>query len=496
MNCYQYYQEKAAALNVIDKAFIDGQFVSSISKQTFACINPATQEVLAEVVSCDHHDADLAVASARKAYQSGVWSRLAPVERKTILLKLADLIEENAEEFALLDTLDMGKPIADSSGFDVPTTIACLRWSAEAADKVYGEIAPTAPSALALITREPIGVVSAIVPWNYPLMMACWKIAPALAAGNSVILKPSEKSPLSALLLAKLSKEAGVPDGVFNVLPGFGHSVGKALALHMDVDVIAFTGSTHTAGLLMKYAGESNLKRVWLEAGGKSPCIVYEDCEDLEKAAAAVAMGIFSNQGEVCIATSRLLVQASIKEQFLALVIEQAKTYIPADPLDPNTNMGPVVDEQHLHSIRAHIMKAQQQGANLVLGTPQVPLNTGCYINPIIFTVTNNNLAIVQEEVFGPVLAVSSFGDIDEAMELANDCKYGLAAGIWTNDLNKAHKTARELQAGMVWINNWGGGDASTPFGGIKQSGNGRDKSLHSVEKYTELKTTWIDFGE
>ncbi|CAM3612251.1 Aldehyde dehydrogenase PuuC [Vibrio aerogenes CECT 7868] len=496
MNSYKQWQEQAQSITLITDAFINGEFVGSETGETLTSINPATGEILAEVASCSDIDADIAVAGARAAFQSGVWSRIPNAERKKILLKLADLIEENRDKFALIDTLDMGKPISDCVYFDVPTTVDTFRWSAEAIDKIYGEISPTTDSSLALITREPVGVVAAIVPWNYPLMMASWKIAPALAAGNCVILKPSEKSPLSALYLAELAKTAGIPDGVLNVLPGSGHTVGKALALHPDVDVIAFTGSTKVAGQLMEYAGQSNLKRTWLEAGGKSPCIIFADCEDLEAAASAVALGIFSNQGEVCIATSRLIIEDSIKDEFIPLLIEEAKKYTPGDPLNPDTMMGALVDQQHLDQVLACIGKGKTEGANLLFGGESVQVNDkGCYIQPTIFTGAQQDMEIVQHEIFGPVLAISTFSGWEEAIQLANDSKYGLGAGIWTSNLKKAHKTARELQAGMVWINNWAGSDTTTPFGGVKQSGNARDKSLHSLEKYTEIKTTWIDLS-
>jgi acyl-CoA reductase-like NAD-dependent aldehyde dehydrogenase len=493
MNNYDQWREMADSIEFISDAFINGKFVAALGGETFATINPATGQVLANVASSQSEDVDLAVDAAKSTFESGIWSRMPAAKRKKILLKFADLIEKNSEKLALLDTLDMGKPISDCVLFDLPNTVDTFRWSAEAVDKIYGEISPTAETSMALITREPIGVVTAIVPWNYPLMMASWKIAPALAAGNSVILKPSEKSPLSALFLAELSKEAGIPDGVFNVLPGYGHTVGKALALHMDVDVIAFTGSTATAGLLMKYAGESNLKRVLLEAGGKSPCIVFADCEDLEAAAAGAAIGIFSNQGEVCIATSRLLIEESIKDRFLTLFIEQAKKFVPADPLNPSTTMGPVVDQEHLDNIMRFIGIGQKEGATLIFGGKSSSVDEkGFFIEPTVFTDTQPDMSIVRDEIFGPVVAINTFSSWEQAVELANDSKYGLGAGIWTSNLKKAHKTAREMQAGMVWINNWAGNDVTTPFGGVKQSGNARDKSLHSFDKYTEVKTTWV----
>ena len=496
MNSYAQWQQQADSIEFINNAFINGEFVAAQSGETFTSINPATGKVLAEVASCQTEDVDLAVSAGKAAFQAGSWSRITNAERKRILLKFADLIEAHSETLGLIDTLDMGKPISDTIGFDLPNTVETFRWSAEAIDKIYGEISPTANTSMALMTREPVGVVAAIVPWNYPLMMVSWKIAPALAAGNSVILKPSEKSPLSALFLASLAKQAGIPDGVFNVLPGFGHTAGKALALHNDVEVITFTGSTKVAGLLMGYAGQSNLKRTWLEAGGKSPCIIFADCEDLEAAAFAAAFGIFSNQGEVCIATSRILVEESIKDKFISLLIEQANKFIPGDPLNPDALMGAIVDQQHLDSIVTHIESGIEEGASLIYGGKKVAVNgVNGYVEPTIFADVEQSMAIVQNEIFGPVVAIKSFSSWEEAVSLANDSKYGLGAGIWTDNLKKAHKTAREMQAGMVWINNWAGSDTTTPFGGVKQSGNSHDKSLHSLEKYTELKTTWIDLG-
>ncbi|PPL14693.1 aldehyde dehydrogenase PuuC, partial [Oceanisphaera arctica] len=364
-----------------------------------------------------------------------------------------------------------------------------IRWYAEAVDKVYGEIAPTDPSALALISREPIGVVAAIVPWNFPLLLACWKLGPALAAGNSVILKPSEKSPLSAIRLGALAKEAGLPDGVLNVLPGLGHEAGKALALHQDVDCLTFTGSTGVGRLLMEYAGQSNMKRIWLEAGGKSANLVFADCPDLVKAAKASAAGIFYNQGQVCIAGTRLLVEESIKDSFMAELKKAAEAFKPMDPLDPESTMGTLIDADHHGSVCRYITEGLDQGAVLSLdGRSQ----DGNFMGPTVLEQVNPHMTVAKEEIFGPVLAVTTFTDEEEAVRLANDSKYGLGAGVWTSDLRRAHRLARKLKAGSVFINNYNDGDMTVPFGGVKQSGNGRDKSLHALEKFTELKTTWL----
>ncbi|QSP93933.1 aldehyde dehydrogenase [Marinobacter salinisoli] len=487
------WQELGQSLNFRNLAYINGRFQPSASGETFPSINPATEEVLAEVASCDQADVDLAVTAARKAFQAGVWSRKSPAERKAVLLRLADLMEQHRDELAVTDTMDMGKSISEMVSIDLPDSIDCFRWTAESIDKVYGEIAPTGNDTLGLISHEPVGVVAAITPWNYPLMMATWKLAPALAAGNSVILKPSEKSPLSVLRLAELATEAGIPDGVLNVLPGYGHTAGKALALHHGVDVLAFTGSSRVGGMLMEYAGQSNLKKVWLEAGGKSPMVVFDDCSNIEKAAQTAAAAIFSNQGEVCIACSRLYLQRSIKDRFLTALLEAASAYQGGDPLDPDTRMGALVDKAQLDTVSRYIKSAMDDGATVLTGgLPEYIPGRGFYVEPTIIGDAKNSMTFVQEEIFGPVLAVGEFDDEAEAIELANDNRYGLGASVWTDNLSRAHRVSREIQSGMVWVNGWGGGDSTMPFGGVKASGNGRDKSLHSIEKYTDLKTVWI----
>ncbi|MBU2013473.1 MAG: aldehyde dehydrogenase, partial [Gammaproteobacteria bacterium] len=402
-------------------------------------------------------------------------------------------LEDHREELALLETLDMGKPIGDSLAVDIPGAARALRWSGEAIDKIYDEVAATPHDQLGLVTREPVGVVAAIVPWNFPLMMACWKLGPALATGNSVVLKPSEKSPLTAIRIAQLAIDAGIPAGVLNVLPGYGHTVGKALALHMDVDTLVFTGSTRVAKQLMIYAGESNMKRVWLEAGGKSPNIVFADAPDLEAAAQAAAGAIAFNQGEVCTAGSRLLVERSIRERFLPMVVEALKGWKPGNPLDPATNVGALVDTQQLNTVLGYIEAGRGAGAQVLIGGQRTLEETGgLYVEPTIFDGVDNAMKIAQEEIFGPVLSVITFDSAEEAIAIANDTPYGLAAAVWTADLSKAHRTARALRAGSVWVNQYDGGDMTAPFGGFKQSGNGRDKSLHAFDKYTELKATWI----
>lgn len=492
MKTYSEWQALSESLTLNGQAFINGQFQPAVSGETFPSINPSTEQLLTDVASCDAADVDIAVANAREVFKSGVWSEMHPRQRKQIILKWADLIEQHKDEFAVLDTMDMGKSISEMVNIDVPDAIDCFRWTAECIDKVYGEIAPTGNDTLAMIHHEPVGVVGAITPWNYPLLMVSWKIAPALAAGNCVVLKPSEKAPLSALRLAELAVEAGMPAGVLNVLPGFGHTAGKALALHMDVNVLAFTGSTRVAGMLMGYAGESNMKRVWLEAGGKSPNLVFADA-DIKKAAAGAASAIFANQGEVCIACSRLYVEKSIKEQFVAALIEEAARFRTGDPLDPATTMGPMVDGTQLETVERYVRSAQEEGgAVLVGGLPEYEEGKGFFAKPTIIDNAHNGMTFVKEEIFGPVLAVCEFETEEEAIALANDSIYGLGAAVWTQNLSRAHRVSRKIESGMVWVNTWGEGDTTVPFGGVKASGNGRDKSLHALEKYTDIKNVLI----
>jgi len=487
------WETKSEQLKIEGRAFVSGVYVNAAAEGVFECLSPVDGRFLTNVSSCEAADADHAVKVARATFDSGVWSRSSPVSRKQAMLRFADLLDQNAEELALLETLDMGKPISDALNVDVPCASAAIRWSGEAIDKIYDEVAATPHDQLGLVTREPIGVVAAIVPWNFPLMMACWKLGPALATGNSVILKPSEKSPLTAIRIAQLAIDAGIPPGVLNVLPGYGHTVGKALALHMDVDTIVFTGSTKIAKQLLIYSGESNMKRVWLEAGGKSPNIVFSDAADLQAAAESAAGAIAFNQGEVCTAGSRLLVERSIKDKFLPLVIEALKGWKPGNPLDPETNVGALVDTQQMNNVLSYIEAGHKDGATLVIGGERVLQETGgTYVQPTIFDGVSNAMRIAQEEIFGPVLSVITFDSVEEAISIANDSPYGLAAAIWTADISKAHLTAKALRAGSVWINQYDGGDMTAPFGGFKQSGNGRDKSLHAFDKYTELKATWI----
>ena len=474
--------------------FIDGEHVSG-GKGRFTVTNPATGEPLCEVAAGSADDIDRAVASCRASFKAGVWRHMAPRDRLGVLSRLAQLIEKNAERFSLLDTLCMGKPVRDMLGIDVPAAAQTFTYFAELSDKIDGAVTATAADAFHYILREPLGVVGCIVPWNYPLLMASWKVAPALAAGNSVVLKPAEQSPLSGLLLAELFVEAGGPPGVLNVVNGLGETAGAALALHRDVAKIAFTGSTEIGKLMLVYAGQSNMKRVSLECGGKSPQIFLADLEDLDRAVTYAINGIYGNMGEVCNAGSRLLIDKPIAEAFVARFIERGKSaYKAGDPLDPETNLGPLVTAQHRTRVLDYIGKGKRDGARLEFGgdAPSLP---GSFVNPTLFSGVNNTMTIAREEIFGPVASAIVVDGLDDALTIANDSIYGLAASVWTRDLNRAHKAVRSLEAGVIWVNCFDHGDMTQPFGGYKQSGQGRDKCLESLLGYTQTKSAWIHLG-
>lgn len=480
-----------AELRPRSEIFIDGGYRAASSGATFDSINPATGELLATVASGEATDVDAAVASARASFESGAWSRTSAAHRKRVLQRLAELITEHSHELALLDSLDMGKLVTEAHTVDVPSAADLFAFYGEAIDKINGEIAPTEPGNLALVTREPLGVIGAVTPWNFPLDLAVWKLAPALAAGNSVVLKPAEQAPLSSIRLAELAVEAGLPGGVLNVVPGLGHTAGEALGRHAGVDVIAFTGSTETGKRFLRYAADSNAKQVWLECGGKSPNVVFADA-DLDAAVDKAIFGAFYNQGAVCSSNSRLLLHSAIAEQFLDLLVGRAAQVTPGNPLDPAATLGAIVDEEHTRRVLGYIERARSYGRIVLGGTRETVDGRGCFIAPTIVTDLAPDAELVTEEVFGPVLAVQTFDDEAQAVAMANDSVYGLAASVWTRDLSTAHRVAAALRAGTVSVNTVDALSAQTPFGGFKQSGFGRDLSLHALDKYTGLKTTWF----
>jgi gamma-glutamyl-gamma-aminobutyraldehyde dehydrogenase len=482
--------------NAETRLFIGGAYVNSVSGSRFETINPATRDVLAEMSFADEKDVDIAVSSARKAFRNGSWSRMAPRERMTVLYRYAELIEENAEQLAVLDTLDMGKPISDMLGVDIPAVIETIQFMAEYIDKMEGSVTNTESNVMHFVLREPVGVVAAISPWNYPLLMATWKVAPALAAGNCVVLKPAEQAPLSCLKLAELFVKAGGPPGVFNVVNGIGEVTGKALALHDDVDKVTFTGSTEVGKLMLQYAGQSNMKRVSLECGGKSPQVFMADTANMERAVSAAYRGIFANMGEVCNAGSRLLVERPIYDEFVERFVAEGKdSYVCGDPLDPATNLGPLVTDEAQQRVSSYVEAGKKDGAKLQFGG-DIPDMNGSFFNPTLFTDVNNRMRIAREEIFGPVASVIPFDGIEEGISIANDTIYGLAAGVWTSDLNKAHRLIREIEAGVIWVNCFDEGDMTQPFGGYKQSGHARDKCVESLLSYTQGKSAWIRLSE
>ena len=476
------------------RLFIDGEFCDTVEGRTFHTVNPATGEKLAQVSKGMPEDINRAVASAKAAFRSGCWSRIAPRERMDILYRFADRVDEHSEQLAVLETLDMGKPIGDVVAEDLPAVISTIRFMAEGIDKIEGSVTNTDSDAIHMVIREPLGVVGCISPWNYPLLMATWKIAPALAAGNTVVLKPAEQSPLSALRLAELFLLAGGPPGVLNVVNGMGETAGKALAMHNDVAKISFTGSTEVGKLILQYAGRSNMKRVALECGGKSPQIFMADLPDLERAVGAAYNGVFANMGEVCSAGSRLLVERPIYNEFIERFIAEGRdAYVPGDPLDPDTNMGPLVDRDSQKRVLKMIESGQREGAKLHFGgDAPAGLADGAYVNPTLFGDVRNDMGIARNEIFGPVASVIPFDGPEEAIGIANDTIYGLAAGIWTRDLNKAMRLVKDIEAGVVWINSYEDGDMTQPFGGYKQSGHARDKCLDSLKSYTQGKSAWF----
>lgn len=488
------YAAIARRITLPSQAFIDGTFAPSVSGETFVTTNPATGEVLTEISACDARDVNLAVASAKAAFEDGRWHRRSPGERKAVLLKFADLLEQNAHELAVMESLDSGKPIRECQATDVPEAIHTIRWHAELIDKIYDSTAPVGPGALSLVVREPIGVVGLVLPWNFPLLMLAWKIGPSLAAGCPVIVKPAKETTLTALRVAELAHEAGVPAGVFHVLPGGGREVGEPLGRHMDVSMVSFTGSTDTGRLFLKYAAESNLKRIVLECGGKNPAVVMNDIDNIDVVAQHIVNGAFWNMGENCSASSRLIVHADVKDELLARIGVHMREWKMGNPLDPEHRLGSLVSESHFRKVRSYLEQAGAENLRVAFGGGT---QAGNFVEPTVVDGVGQNSRLFREEIFGPILSVTTFDNTAQAIAMANDSVYGLAASVYTSNLNHAIRLSREIRAGVVTVNCFGEGDITTPFGGYKESGfGGRDKSAWAHDQYTEIKTIWIDVPE
>ncbi len=490
------YEALAAKLRFPTQAFINGAFVDAASGKTQTTRNPATCKDIAQVASCDTEDVNRAVAVAKKTFESGVWAKAHPAERKHVLLRLAALIREYIVELAVLESIDSGKPIRECLITDLPETIHCLEWHADYAEKTYGSIAPSGADAVGLIEREPCGVVAGVLPWNFPLLMVGWKMAPALATGNSMILKPASDTPLTCLKVAELAKEAGLPDGVLNVLTGPGPVIGKALGLHPDVSVVSFTGSTEVGRQFLHYAADSNLKRIVLELGGKSPFVLLEDFTDFAFAAGHAAAAAFWNMGENCTANSRIIVPRRHQKQFAEAFLAELACKRTGNPLDPENDYGSMVSERHFKAVMEYIAKGKAEGGKTLTGGAALDIGSGLFIPPTLFGEVKPDATIAREEIFGPVAMILPVDSDEEALALANDTNYGLQASLFTENVTKAHRFARELKAGTVSVNNFSEGDNTTPFGGYKLSGfGGKDKGRESHDQYVEMKTIFINIG-
>lgn len=490
----EYYEKVAKELCFQTRAFIDGKFVEAAQGKKFETVNPADGKVIASVSSCLKEDVLNAEKAARRAFEEGCWVRKSPAEKKEILIRLADLIMEHQEELAVMESVDSGKPIRDTLIGDIPDTALTFRWHAEAIDKLEDTITAGDGEHLSLVVREPLGVVGAILPWNFPLQMAAWKLAPILASGNSCVVKPAKLTSLTLLKLAELAKEAGLPDGVLNIVPGDGGVVGEAMGMHPEMEALTFTGSTEVGKRLLSMSGKTNAKRILLEMGGKNPCIIMPDIKDIDHAAEEAVNAVFWNMGENCTSNSRLLVHKNIKEAFVEKVVEKTKALRTGDPLDPANNLGAIIEEKHMNTILNYIQIGKEEGGKVLCGGERILTETGGnFISPTVFDSVTPEMTIAKEEIFGPVLAIIEFQTEEEALRIANDTEYGLQASLFTDDLSTAHRMSRALRAGTVSVNCYSEGDIGTPFGGFKQSGFfSRDKSLQANKQYTELKTIWI----